>query len=60
MPDEIGELSPEDDAELTAARQSALRESPSTDAEDAELERDCEAARRYRLKLEAAREKGEE
>jgi hypothetical protein len=60
MPDEIGNLSPEEDAELTAARQAALRESPYTDAEDAELERDCEAARQFRLKLEAARKKGQE
>lgn len=56
MPDEIGWLTDEEDAELTAARQSALRESPSTDAEEAELERDCAAARRYRESLEADRE----
>jgi hypothetical protein len=56
MPDEIGSLTPKEDAELTAARHAAFLESPSTEAKDEELARECEEARRSRLADEKAKD----
>jgi len=49
MPDEIGWLTPEEEAALAEARAEADKVAPLTEAERLETERDCEAAKRYRL-----------
>jgi len=57
MPDEIGWLTPEDEALLDEARREAMLEAPATEADDAELERHCAEAKRFRLKLKTAEKK---
>ena len=52
MPDEIGWPTPEEEMMLAAACAEANAAVPSTPEDDAQLERDCAAAERYRLERE--------
>ena len=52
MPDEIGWLTPEQEAVLDRVAAEIAKDGLPTEAEDAELARDCAAARRFRVRQE--------